>query len=172
MAVIGLDGIHAYFSDPSRSSPTQKCGFLQLHVQVDIAAASTVSVVPLPPPRATSTTSSPFDVETARLAGQQYRSLWKAARAAVAYLLIAGDATSQQVFQVLSPVGYGDGDSNILDRIASATQLVQRVEVSATKETLLLGYRGRYMVNPRFRVALEHLVAEDMELRRLISGLR
>ncbi len=83
-----------------------------------------------------------------------------------------GDATSQQVFQALLPTGPTDGDSNILARIASATQLVQRVEATDTKDTLLRGYRGRYTINPRFRPALEHLVADDEELRRLMDALR
>ncbi len=172
VAVVGLDGIYSYFTDPSHTTPTQKCGFLQLLVQVDIAADGAVSVTPLPPPRATGPTVNPLDAETARVATQQYRSLWTAARAAVAYLLITGDATSQQVFQALGPAGYSDGESNILARIASATQVIQRVEVSDTKQTLLLGYRGRYTINPRFRTALEHLVAKDEELRRLTSTLR
>jgi len=154
VAVVGLDGIFSYFTDPSRTTPTQKCGFLQLLVQVDIAADDAVSVTPLPPPRATGPTVNPLDAETARLATQQYRSLWTAARAAVAYLLITGDATSPQVFQALGPAGYSDGDSNILARIASATQVIQRVEVSDTKQTLLLGYRGRYTINTRFRLEL------------------
>ena len=43
-AIVGLDGIYSYFTDPSRTTPTQKCGFLQLLVQVGIAANGTVSV--------------------------------------------------------------------------------------------------------------------------------
>jgi hypothetical protein len=52
VAIVGLDGIHSYFIDAARTTPTQKYGFLQLHVQVDIAAEGSVNVTPLPPPRA------------------------------------------------------------------------------------------------------------------------
>jgi hypothetical protein len=99
VAVLGFDGIHQYFTDAARTTPTQKCGFLQLHVQVDIAGDGNLSVTPLPPPRATASTLNPLDAETASLAVRQYRSLWTAARAAVAYLLITGDATSQHLRQ-------------------------------------------------------------------------
>jgi hypothetical protein len=135
-------------------------------MQVDIAADGTVSIVPLPPPRATATTASPLDADTARLAAEQYRSLWPGARAAVAHLLIAGDATEQELGAAIGPRGYSDGSGNLLARIASATQLVQRFEAADSKATILLGYRGRYTINPRFRAALERLVSEDTELRR------
>jgi hypothetical protein len=52
IALVGLDGIYSYFMDPARSTPTARCGFLQLHVQVNVAADGRVSVTPLPPPRA------------------------------------------------------------------------------------------------------------------------
>jgi hypothetical protein len=41
-----------------------------------------------------------------------------------------------------------------------------------TTATRLLGYRGPYMVNPVFGPALQQLVGEDEELRRLMSTLR
>jgi hypothetical protein len=108
---------------------------------------------------------SPLETETARFAEQQYRSLWLGARATIRHLLVAGDSTEQQVFTALAPTGYGDGDRNVLARIASVTQLVQRVQREDTRETRLLGYTGPYTVNPTFRSALEQFVAEDEELR-------
>jgi hypothetical protein len=167
IAVVGLDGIYSYFTDPARSTPTERCGFLQLHVQVDIAADGSVSVTPLPPPRAIGSVAvvDPLEAETARLAAQQYRSLWLAARATIRHLLTAGDATEQQVFTALAPIGYSDGERNVLARIASATQLVQRVQRDDTRETRLVGYTGPYTINPTFTAALKRLVANDQELR-------
>lgn len=51
IATIGVDGVNGYFTDASRTTPTQIFGFLQLHVQVAVAANGTVDVTPLPPPR-------------------------------------------------------------------------------------------------------------------------
>jgi hypothetical protein len=169
---IGLDGVRAYFSDPNRDTPTQKFGWLQLLVQVDVTSDGRFEIAPLPLGALSQPPANPLDTDTGRLAAQQYRSLWPAGRAAIAHLLIAGDATSQQVFQALLPTGPTDLDSNTLARIALATQLVHRVEASDSKETLLLGYRGRYTINARFRAALEQLVADDEDVRDVMSRLR
>src|SRR5262245_7152737 len=60
IALVGLDGIHQYFTDAARTGPTQKFGFLQLHVQVDVGANGTVNVVPLPPPRVATPAPNPL----------------------------------------------------------------------------------------------------------------
>ena len=56
-AVLGIDHIHSWLSDPERTTPTQRYGFLQLHVDVKIATTGRVSVTPLPPPRAAGPTA-------------------------------------------------------------------------------------------------------------------
>jgi hypothetical protein len=171
-AVVGFDCIRAYFSEPGRNTLTQKYGCLQLLVQVDITPDGKVSTTPLPLQALTSPVVNPLQTDAGQLAAQRYRSLWTAARAAVAYLLVAGASTEQQVFAALAPIGYGDGEANVLARIAQVTQLVQRVQQEDTKATRLLGYSGAYMVNPVFGPALQQLVGEDEELRRLMSTLR
>jgi hypothetical protein len=172
VAVLGLDGIRAYFSDPQRNTPTQKYGWLQLLVQVDIASDGRVNLAPLSLQALNSPVVNPLETDSGKLAAQRYRSLWTAGKAAVAYLLVCGAATEQQVFAALAPVGYSDGEANVLARIDQATQLVQRVQQEDTKATRLLGYTGPYTVNPAFRAALEQLVAQDEELRCLMSTLR
>src|ERR1700674_1992616 len=133
LAIVGLDGIRAYFSEPSRNTPTQTYGWFQLLVQVDITPDGKVSTTPLPLQALTSPVVNPLQTDAGQLATQRYRALWTAARAALAYLLIAGGSTEQQVFAALAPIGYGDGEANVLSRIAQATQLVQRVQQDDTK---------------------------------------
>jgi len=165
VAVIGFDGIHAFFSDPGRDSGDQKHGWLQLNVEIEVTSEGRVNVIPLPPPRASDnrTATKPLKEATRSLAARQYGSLWLNARAALGYLLVAGDATTQDVLRHLSVLGLGGEGDNLLALIAQATQLVMRAEVE-TKETRLLGYRGRYKVNPTFREALADLVARDTEI--------
>jgi hypothetical protein len=44
VALIGLDGVHSYQSDPGSSAPEQKRGFLLLHVQVEVTGDGSVGV--------------------------------------------------------------------------------------------------------------------------------
>ncbi|MBI3493809.1 MAG: hypothetical protein HY047_18835 [Acidobacteria bacterium] len=167
IAHVGLDGVFSYLTDAhGRRTSTEKRGFLQLLMQITIAADGAVRVTPLAPPRITPSVPSPLDVETARLAKQQYDSFWPAARGAIRALLIAGDMTGQQVFHYLIGKGEPCDGAEILGRIASCSNLVQRSQPEDTREVRLLGYSGTYTVNPRFRTALEQLVVEDPELRR------
>lgn len=62
-------------------------------------------------------------------------------------------------------IGRGEsGEEGVLGRMASASNLVQRVHPEDTREVRLFGYRGPYTINPTFRSALERLVAEDPDL--------
>jgi hypothetical protein len=77
---------------------------------------------------------------------------------------VAGDSTEEQVRIGIAHIAAAE--PGLLQRMATGTQLVQPVQQSPTRETILHGYRGPYTVNPRFRGALERLVAEDTDLRR------
>jgi hypothetical protein len=172
VAVLGLDGIRSYFSDPSRNTSNRKHGWLQLLVQVDITSEGKISIVPLTLQALTTPPASLRETEAGRLAAERYRSLWTTARAAIAYLSVVGSATEQQVTLSLGPIGFADGDGNALARIAQATQLVQRVQQEDTKATRLLGYTGPFMLNPSFAEALRGLARQDEELQRLWESLR
>src|SRR4051812_279240 len=49
--VMGLDGVYSYFSDPARSTSSQRHGTLQLHMQVRLLKDGRALAKPLPPPR-------------------------------------------------------------------------------------------------------------------------
>jgi hypothetical protein len=172
IAVLGLDGIRSYFSDPSRNTSTRRHGWLQLLVQIDITSEGKTSIAPLALHALTTPAARRLETDTGRLAAERYRSLWPMARAAIAYLSVVGSATEQQITSTLGPIGFADGQSNALGRIAQATQLVQQVHQEDTKATRLLGYRGPFMLNPSFADALRELARQDDELQRLWASLR
>jgi hypothetical protein len=167
IARVGFDAVYSYLTDAhGQKTPAEKRGFLQLLMQIAIGADGTVSVKPLAPPRITPTVPSPLEVETTRLARHQYESFWPTARGAIRALLVAGDMTGEQAFHYLIGKGEPCDGADLLGRIASCSNLVQRCQTEDTREVRLLGYTGPYTVNPRFRMALERLVLEDPELRR------
>ena len=140
IAHVGLDSVFGYQTDAhAQRVPTEKRGFLQLLMQIAFSSDGRVTVTPLPPPRIPAAVQHPLDAETARLAKRQYDSFWPAARGAIRALLVAGDMTSQQVFQYLISNGEGCDGDDILGRIAANSNLVHRCQSEDTREVRLVG---------------------------------
>jgi hypothetical protein len=70
--------------------------------------------------------------------------------------MVVGEATDHEVFQHLAMIG--GAEVGLLGRLEQ-TQLVQRAEPE-TRETRLLGYKGRFRINPALRDALSQVIVD------------
>lgn len=163
---LGHDSIYSYQVDAhGQQSPEAKRGFLIIRMRI-VVGDQGISVTPFPPPGITVTNLSPLDAETSKIAKEEYDPLWPVAKGAVRALLISGDMTDQQMLNHLLSRGepYEQGTLERLTR--ATTPLIHRAQLDQTREAILFGYRGAYTVNPRFRPALEQIVASDPQLPR------
>lgn len=101
VAVVGFDGIQSYQSDQDRCTSTERCGFLLLHVQVNIGPDGKASVTPLPPPRAAAVGRSIVaSTDTQTQAGP--RLVVEQCRVNTPGKLFGGDETNRVVVRLVS----------------------------------------------------------------------
>lgn len=170
--LVGVDSVKSYTSDPNSDTPDRKCGWLELLVQIDVSVDGSTDVTPLRLDSRGVPAVGPLETSSGQLVAKRYRVLPRSQRAAVAYVLMVGQATERQVLEALRPIGYGDLPDSMLVGMAHWTQLVIRAEQVPAHELAVQGYVGGYSVNPSFRLALEELIGRDPDLDLLRTNLQ
>jgi len=110
------------------------------------------------------------DTDTVQLVAQRWSGLKEPAEKEGLRLLLREDLTEEQALGFLHQRGLALNWVHVYEGIARNTNLVQRVLPGHQPDEHVQGYTGPWIINPRFRAALEQLISS--ETRRGMTTVR
>jgi len=105
--------------------------------------------------------TEPLDPAVMARVKEKWRQLSPADREAVRHLIDDDRLTCDQALRELQSKGLALNYVHIYEGIASETNLVERVSKTPGPTEHIQGYTGQWMINPKFRPAVERIAREE-----------